>query len=60
VVVAGNGRETLAAFESGDFDLILMDLQMPEMDGFEATTRFGSGKGKRESRANRGANGARP
>jgi len=38
VVVAGNGRETLAAFESGDFDLILMDLQMPEMDGFEATT----------------------
>ena len=38
VVVAGNGRETLAAFESGGFDLILMDLQMPEMDGFEATT----------------------
>ena len=37
VVVAGNGRETLAAFESGGFDLILMDLQMPEMDGFEAT-----------------------
>jgi signal transduction histidine kinase/DNA-binding response OmpR family regulator len=38
VVVAGNGRETLQAFESGSFDLILMDLQMPEMDGFEATT----------------------
>jgi len=38
VVVAGNGREALAAFESGGFDLILMDLQMPEMDGFEATT----------------------
>ena len=38
VVVAGNGRETLTAFESGSFDLILMDLQMPEMDGFEATT----------------------
>ena len=38
VVVAGNGRETLTAFESGDFDLIPMDLQMPEMDGFEATT----------------------
>ncbi len=37
VVVAGNGRETFAAFESGGFDLILMDLQMPEMDGFEAT-----------------------
>jgi signal transduction histidine kinase/CheY-like chemotaxis protein len=38
VVVAGNGRETLTAFERGGFDLILMDLQMPEMDGFEATT----------------------
>jgi CheY-like chemotaxis protein len=38
IVVAGNGRETLTAFESGGFDLILMDLQMPEMDGFEATT----------------------
>jgi two-component system, sensor histidine kinase and response regulator len=37
VVVAGNGREALAAFESEDFDLLLMDLQMPEMDGFEAT-----------------------
>jgi signal transduction histidine kinase/DNA-binding response OmpR family regulator len=37
VVVAGNGRETFAAFESGGFDLILMDLQMPEMNGFEAT-----------------------
>ncbi len=37
VVVAGNGREALAAFEAGSFDLILMDVQMPEMDGFEAT-----------------------
>jgi len=37
VVVAGNGNETLTAFQNEEFDLILMDLQMPEMDGFEAT-----------------------
>jgi CheY-like chemotaxis protein/HPt (histidine-containing phosphotransfer) domain-containing protein len=38
VVVADNGREAMAAFESQSFDLILMDVQMPEMDGLEATT----------------------
>jgi two-component system sensor histidine kinase/response regulator len=36
VCVAGNGREALAAIERGVFDLALMDVQMPEMGGFEA------------------------
>ena len=37
VTLASNGIEAVAAFKKGDFDLILMDIQMPEMDGFEAT-----------------------
>jgi two-component system, sensor histidine kinase and response regulator len=37
VLVAHNGREALAVAESEKLDVILMDVQMPEMDGFEAT-----------------------
>jgi CheY-like chemotaxis protein len=37
VTVTTNGREALAALDHGQFDAILMDVQMPEMDGFEAT-----------------------
>ena len=37
VSVAKNGREVLEAFERDSFDLILMDVQMPEIDGLEAT-----------------------
>jgi PAS domain S-box-containing protein len=38
VTVVGNGREALAAVQVGDVDLVAMDVQMPEMDGLDATT----------------------
>ena len=37
VFIANNGLEALRAFEERPFDLILMDVQMPQMDGLEAT-----------------------
>jgi two-component system, sensor histidine kinase and response regulator len=37
VVVAGDGRAALATFEREAFDVILMDVQMPEMNGYEVT-----------------------
>ena len=38
VELASNGREAVEKFSTAQFDLVLMDVQMPEMNGFEATT----------------------
>jgi CheY-like chemotaxis protein len=40
VTIVGNGLQAVEQFESGSFDLIFMDIQMPELDGFGATQRI--------------------
>lgn len=48
VVAAADGYEALERFRDGDFDVVLMDVRMPGMDGFETTRRLRSMEGGAE------------
>jgi two-component system LytT family response regulator len=41
VVEVGGGRDAVAALEAGDVDLVLLDVQMPDLDGFGVLAAFG-------------------
>ena len=47
LTIAQNGREAAELFAAGGFDLVLMDIQMPEMGGVEATQAIRQGEAER-------------
>jgi two-component system cell cycle response regulator len=48
VALAENGRQALEMLDAGDFDLVLLDILMPEMDGFEVLARLKSDPAQRD------------
>lgn len=48
VDVVNNGQEALSALAKGDYDVVLMDVEMPEMDGLTATEHIRRSQGRSE------------
>ena len=49
VIVAENGIDAIRLFKDNDFDIILMDYQMPVMDGVETTSKIREIEAKKEN-----------